>query len=538
MNQFLATETLIIKLLLVVSLVAIVVRRLRLPYTVALVIAGLLLTFGERLEINLTPELILSLFVPPLVFEAAFHLEYKRLRANLITIVTLAIPGVLLTTLLVGWIVAKGTGLSLSSGLVFGALIAATDPVAVVALFRQLGAPKDLTVLIEGESLFNDGTAIVVFQLMLVAALPALPALAATANAATPDAAPLPSFDLLAGVFEFVRVAAIGVMLGVALGWLASKIIERVDDYLIETTITTVLTFGAYLIAERLHVSGVLAVVAAGIVCGNTGLKGMSPTTRIVLLSFWEYLAFVTNSLVFLLIGLEVNIRQLAAAAFPIAIAVFAVLMSRALVIYGLTWLASFWRKGQSHVSVAYKHALFWGGLRGAISLALVLSLPATFQDREILRVMTFGVVLFTLLAQGTTMNMLLRRLGLTERNEKELEYERRQGQLLASRAAHERLAKLHADGSISETAWETIAPHFEKELAKYQAAQQDLLRAEPSLREAELEDARREALSTERATLARLQGDGIISESVYEELVADVDRRIQHARESEDADD
>lgn len=535
MNQFLTTETLIIELLLVVSLVAIIVRRLRLPYTVALVIAGLLLTFGKRLEINLTPELILSLFVPPLVFEAAFHLEYKRLRANLITIVTLAIPGVLLTTLLVGWIVAKGTGLSLSTGLVFGALIAATDPVAVVALFRQLGAPKDLTVLIEGESLFNDGTAIVVFQLMLAAALPALPALAATANAAAPDAAPLPSFGLLAGVFEFVRVAAIGGMLGVALGWLASQIIARVDDYLIETTITTVLTFGAYLIAERLHVSGVLAVVAAGIVCGNTGLKGMSPTTRIVLLSFWEYLAFVTNSLVFLLIGLEVNIRQLAAAAFPIAIAVLAVLMSRALVIYGLTWVANFWRKGQSHVSVAYKHALFWGGLRGAISLALVLSLPATFQDREILRVMTFGVVLFTLLAQGTTMNMLLRRLGLTERNEKELEYERRQGQLLAARAVHERLAKLHADGSISETAWETIAPHYGKELSKYQAAQQDLLRAEPSLREAELENARREALRTERATLARLQSDGIISEPVYEELVADVDRRIQHARESED---
>ncbi len=533
MNQFLATETLIIELLLVVSLVAIGVRRLRVPYTVALVIAGLLMTFGERLEINLTPELILSLFVPPLVFEAAFHLEYKRLRENLISIVTLAIPGVLLTMLLVGWIVAKGTGLSLTSGLVFGALIAATDPVAVVALFRQLGAPKDLTVLIEGESLFNDGTAIVIFQLMLAAALPVV---ATNTNAATPDAAPLPSFDLLAGVVQFVRVAAMGVLIGVALGWLASQIIALVDDYLIETTITTVLAFGAYLLAERFHVSGVLAVVAAGIVCGNTGLKGMSPTTRIVLFSFWEYLAFVTNSLVFLLIGLDVNLRQLAAAAAPIAIAVLAVLISRALVIYGLTWLANFWRKGQSHVSTSYKHVLFWGGLRGAISLALVLSLPATFRDRELLRVMTFGVVLFTLLVQGTTMNVLLRRLGLMARAEKELEYERRQGKLLAARAAHDRLAKLHADGSISETAWETIAPHFEKELEKYQTAQQDLLRAEPSLRDAELEDARREALRTERATLARLQSDGIISEPVYEELVAEVDRRIHHARESDEA--
>ena len=535
MERFIATETLIIELLLIVSLVAIAVRRLRVPYTVALVIAGLLITFGERIEINLTPELILSLFVPPLVFEAAFHLEYERLRKNLIPIVTLATPGVLLTTLLVGWIVAKGAGLSLASGLVFGALIAATDPVAVVALFRQLGAPKDLTVLVEGESLFNDGTAIVVFRLMLAAALPALPVAATTTNVAS-DAAPLPSFDLLSGVVQFVRVAAISVLVGVALGWLASQIIARVDDYLIETTITTVLAFGAYLIAERFHVSGVLAVVAAGIVCGNTGLKGMSPTTRIVLFSFWEYLAFVANSLVFLLIGLDVNIRQLAAAAAPIAIAILAVLTSRALVIYGLTWLTNLWRRNESYVSGAYRHVLFWGGLRGAISLALILSLPATFRDREILRVMTFGVVLFTLLAQGTTMQVLLRRLGLTARAEKELEYERRQGQLLAARAARERLAQLHADGSISQTAWETIAPRFEAELARHQAAQQELLRAEPSLRDAELEDARREALRTERATLVRLHSDGIISEPVYEELVAEVDRRIQHTRESDKA--
>ncbi len=172
MSQFLATETLIIALLLVVSLVALVVRRLRIPYTVALVVAGLLITFGEKLEINLTPELILSLFVPPLVFEAALHLEYRRLRENLWPILVLAVPGVLLTTVIVALIVSGGVGLSLSTGLVFGALIAATDPVAVVALFRQLGAPKSLTMLVEGESLFNDGTAIVVFQLVLLAALP------------------------------------------------------------------------------------------------------------------------------------------------------------------------------------------------------------------------------------------------------------------------------------------------------------------------------------------------------------------------------
>lgn len=531
MNQFLATETLIIELLLVVSLVAIAVRRLRVPYTVALVIAGLLLTFGERLEIDLTPELILSLFVPPLVFEAAFHLEYQRLRDNMFSILTLAIPGVLLTTLLVGWIVAQGTGLSLSSGLVFGALIAATDPVAVVALFRQLGAPKSLTVLVEGESLFNDGTAIVLFRLILIAAV--------TMNAA-PDAAgaaPHSSFDLLSAVVQFVRVAAVGVLIGVALGWLASQVIARVDDYLIETTITTVLAFGAYLLAERFHVSGVLAVVASGIVCGNTGLKGMSPTTRIVLFSFWEYLAFVANSLVFLLIGLEVNIRQLAATAFPIAVAVGAVLASRAVVIYGLAWLSNrFVRRRSRVVSGAYQHVLFWGGLRGAISLALVLSLPPAFQDRELLRVMTFGVVLFTLLAQGTTMQVLLRRLKLMGRNESELEYERSQGRLLGARAARERLTQLQADGSISTTAGERLAPEIDDEVKVHLAAQQKLLLENPALRAEELEDARCETLRAERAMLAQLLSDGVISDVVYEELVGQVDHRIEKAREREAA--
>ena len=192
-----------------------------------------------------------------------------------------------------------------------------------------------------------------------------------------------------------------GVGVGGLLGWLISRLIARPDDYLIETTLTTVLAFGAYLIAERLHFSGVLAVVAAGLVNGNIGPKGMSPTTRIVLFNFCEYLAFVANSLVFLLIGLDVNIPQIAANVGPIAIAVLAVLVSRVVVVYGLNGLIGLRGRG---VPRPYQHVMFWGGLRGAISLALALSLPASLPERELLRVMAFGVVLFTLLAQGTTM--------------------------------------------------------------------------------------------------------------------------------------
>jgi CPA1 family monovalent cation:H+ antiporter len=180
LEQFLSTETLVIELLLIVSIVAIVVRRLRVPYTVALVVVGLVLTFRQPVELNLTPQLILALFVPPLVFEAAFHLEFRRLRESLLPILVLAVPGVVLTTLLVGFIVQAGANLSLSSALLFGALIAATDPVAVVALFRSLGVPTRLAVVVESESLFNDGTAIVVFNLVLSSVLAASAAERAT----------------------------------------------------------------------------------------------------------------------------------------------------------------------------------------------------------------------------------------------------------------------------------------------------------------------------------------------------------------------
>jgi monovalent cation:H+ antiporter, CPA1 family len=518
MEQFLTTETLIIELLLIVALVAIGVRRLRIPYTVALVVVGLLLTFRQELHIDLSPEIILTLFVPPLIFEAAFHLEFKRLRENLVPILVLAIFGVVLTTIIVGLIVSAGVGLPLTTALVFGALISATDPVAVIALFRALGAPKRLAVIVESESLFNDGTAIVLFNLMLAAALPS-----STSTQAG-------GLDLLGAVVDFVRVGGLGVGIGVALGWCVAQLIARVDDYLIETTLTTVLAFGAYLLAERFHVSGVLAVVGAGMICGNYGPRGMSPTTRIVLFNFWEYLAFIANSLVFLLIGLDVNLPQIWAYLGPISIGVLAVLVSRMLVVYGFTWLTN---RREPRISRAYQHVLVWGGLRGAISLALVLSLPTTFPDRELLRIMAFGVVLFTLLAQGTTMNLLLRRLGLLQRAPQALEYERRHAHLMAARAARARVEVLYQEGAISPTTWELLKPELDQHLQAQVEAHGALLRAQPALHTEEQTAARREGLRAQRTTVTNLFNTGVVSEEIYQELVGAIDAKLTHGPEA-----
>lgn len=505
MSNFVTTETIIIELLLVVTVVALAVRRFSIPYTVALVVVGLILTLQKPVNVELTPELILGLFVPPLVFEAAFHINFTDLRRNLAGILVLAVPGVILTMLIVGGLLAVGTGLGLVSAMVFGALIAATDPVSVVAIFRKLGVPKRLSVLIEGESLFNDGTAIVLFNLILVVALTG-------------------KFNLLISLGDFLRVSVGGILTGLLLGWGISWLIARVDDYLIETTLTTILAFGSYLLAEHLHFSGVLAVVVAGLINGNLGPKGMSPTTRIVLFNFWEYVAFLANSLIFLLLGLQVNIPVLLGSWASVLWAILAVLLARAVVVYGLGWVVN---KFADPMPKRWLHVMNWGGLRGAIALALVLSLPSNFADRDLFRLMAFGVVLFTLLVQSTTMRPLIRKLGIITRNPLHVEYEKRHARLASLRAALSHLENRHQEGLLSTHAWELLQPEFDDRIKAYGDKVRQAFISAPELEAEEMEIARREALRAQRSALLGLLRDGIISQDVFDELGMDIDMEL-----------
>jgi CPA1 family monovalent cation:H+ antiporter len=513
MEAFLSVETLVIELLLVVSLVAIAVRRLRVPYTVALVVAGLLITSQQPIEISLAPELILALLVPPLVFEAAFHINLRELQRVLPTILLLAVPGVILTMLIVGGIVNIATPLALPVALLFGALISATDPVAVVALFRALGAPRRLSLLMEAESLFNDGTAIVLFNVVLVVVLTG-------------------QFSLVDGVFDFIRVVAGGLAVGLGLGWITSRAIAAIDDYLIEITLTTVVAFGSYLVAERLHFSGVLAVVAAGLVNGNLGPRGMSPTTRIVLFNFWEYVAFLANSLVFLLIGLQINIPTLVASWRPVLWAILAVLVSRAIVIYGLGWINN---RVFEPIPRNWLHVMNWGGLRGAIALALALSLPAAVgPDRNLLRVMAFGVVLFTLLVQSTTMGPLIRRLGIMTRSEIEINYELEHARLLSFQSAAEHLEEMYRNGFITAQTWETLRPELIDQAQELAVSVRQLQAAHPELAEEEVRDARRELLRARRGALLGLRREGIISQEALDTLAVELDAGLAEVEGSD----
>ena len=508
MNPILQVEILVLVMLLTVSLVAVVTRRFRVPYTAALVVAGLVLSLRARLDIAITPQLILSLFLPPLVFEAAFHLPLRDLRRDGISIFLLAVPGVLASMAIVGGLLTWFSGLSLPLALVFGALVAATDPVSVLAIFRRLGVPKRLEVLLEAESLLNDGTAIVLFNLALAGALSG-------------------AFQIWESAFDFLWVSAGGLAVGLALGWITAQLLARVDDYLVETTLTTVVAFGSYLLAEQLHVSGVLAVLAAGLVTGSLGTRGMSPTTRIVVFNFWEYAAFLANSAVFLLIGLHIDLPLLAESWQLILLAIAAVLVSRAIATYLTTrYVARF--------PLRWSHAVFWGGPRGAIALALALSLPASLGDtRSMLLALTFGVVLFTILVQSLTMDGLLRRLGIIERSEARLEYERRHARALAARAGYEHLQRMQRDGLITTPTWDRLRRPARERLEALTKAVREIMADAPEMEIQELSMAQREALRAQRAMLGRLRRDGILSDESHADLIAEVDLSLETQAEA-----
>jgi len=495
-------EKIVILLLLIATLVGIAARRLRVPYTVGLVLVGTCLALFSQLDISVQPELILGILVPPLIFEAAFHLPLRDLRQNVRPIISLATAGVLLTTFIVGGVVFLGTGLPLPYAIVFGAIISATDPVAVIALFRTIGVPKRLQVLVEGESLLNDGTAIVVYKLAITAAVAG-------------------TFSPAQGVSDFLVTAGLGLFIGLALGWMASLLIARIDDYLIETSITFVLAYGAYIVAESFHFSGVLAVVAAGLVCGNVGPRGMSATTRIVVFNFWEFISFLANSFVFLLIGLVIDPPMLLANGQAILWGILAALLARALVVYGLLYRAP-------SFPTRWKNILYWGGLRGAISLALALSLPAQLGAvRGQLQAMVFGAVIFTLLIQGTSMATLVRWSRLTQRSDARQEYDLRRARTVATRVAYAHLNKEHREGLLSDRTWKTISGALNAHIARLTDSIHETLSADPTVEAEELDSAWREFLRHERSTLNNLYADRVISEETYAQLSGRIDELL-----------
>jgi len=385
--------SIVIELLLIALAVALVTRRTRRPYTIALVIAGLVLGMLQWVEaIQLSKELVLMVFLPPLLFEGALHIRAAILRPRAWLVLSLSILGTLLTALIVGAAAHWLLGFDLLSGLLLGAIIAPTDPVSVLAAFRAARVDEELATIVESESLFNDGIAVVLYLLLLNAI----------------GSAPL---EPLQGIWEFGLVIGGGALVGLGFGFLSMRLLSRLGDHLVEVMVTLVAAYGAFLLAERMHVSGVIAVAVIGLVIGNHGWsRAPSRETRKNVALFWEVTAFLVNSILFLLVGFELRPNLLVDDLLSILV-VFGVLMaSRALIVYGMGALSR-WR-GHG-LPTSWQHVIVWGGLRGSVPVALALGLPLTLAGRDNLVAIVFGVVLFSLLGQGLTLPSLLRRLGL-----------------------------------------------------------------------------------------------------------------------------
>jgi CPA1 family monovalent cation:H+ antiporter len=379
-------------LLLIAAVVAMLTRRLHLPYSVGLVAAGILLaTLPFAPKVALTKDLIFTTLLPPLLFEAAFYIHWNQLRRDFSIVVVLATLGVVLSACVTATGMHFLAGWQWMGALVFGVLIAATDPVSVIATFKEAKAKGRLLVLIEAESLFNDGTAAVAFGMVVALA----------------SGQQLTQLEITTTLLKTIGG---GVLCGAAVALAALLLAGRTDDHLVEITFTTFAAYGSFLLADNFALSGVLATITAGLVMGNfTSLGTISARGKEAVQAFWEYAAFVANSLVFLLIGVHEAHQSFTTLWLSVVIAIILVTLGRAVSIYPCCFLFS--RSGL-RVAMNHQHALVWGGLRGAVALALALGLPPEIPQREEIITISFAVVAFSVFVQGLTMAPFLRRMG------------------------------------------------------------------------------------------------------------------------------
>jgi CPA1 family monovalent cation:H+ antiporter len=502
-----------IGLLVVAAIVAAGVRYVRFPYTVALVLTGLALALLPGMpHFVLTPGIILTVFLPVLLFYGAYNLDADELRASIRPVTLLAVPGVIITAALVGAALHYTTSLPWIESLLFGTIVSATDPVAVLAIFGELGAPRRLATIVTGESLFNDGTALVFFSTML-----------GLATAATID---------IGTTVERFGIELLGSLaLGAAIGIIGSTAVRHIDDALLETLLTLIIAYGGFLLAGQFGMSGPLETVAAGLVFGTRGLEVMSPTTRLQAGATWEFLDFLANSLLFLLMGLalkpisEITQTHMGVSLWwPLLVAIAAVALARVVVI-GITRLVLA-RVGPTFPR-GWSAVLAWSGLRGAVSFAAALSLPASLPNRNLLLTLTFGVVLFTLVVQGLTTRPLLEKLGLSQDEISRHDLELMLGRLRALDAATHEIESLQRANGIDEHLAGQLLQSYSTRRARLREKLDSVFHASDALEEDHKREVMRRLLRVQHEAAREAFTRGQISHSVLRELTADIDAEL-----------
>ncbi|KXS89928.1 sodium:proton antiporter [Microcystis aeruginosa NIES-88] len=500
----------LILLLLIATAVALVTQRLRISYVAGLVLAGLPITDLLSRRIGLDPFLVLNLFLPILIFEAAINTDISRLRSTFKPIALLAGPGSVFSAAIIAVLVKFGLGLDWIPALLVGVILANTDTVSMIAVFKEIRVPSRLSTIVEGETLFNDAAALVTFNLLLV--------IYATGTISTTQV-----------IKEVLIVALGGGLVGAVLGYLCLPIYVRLREPLSSLLLTVALALGAFQLGQFLGVSGAVAVVIAGLVFGNLGLpRSASASDRITLISFWEYAGFIVNTFIFLLIGIEINPLTLWQTLPSIVLVILAYQLGRILSVYSLLWVL---RWIDRPIPLRWQHILILGNIKGSLSMALAVAIPLTLTGRELIIELVFGAVLFSLVIQGLALPWLIKKLDISQVSAVTREIGQLQLQLIASKAAQDELANLLKSGVLPKAVYEELWASYQAKVAVSERVLRDAYnqsrsgQMEPN--NGQLDAIRRRLFLAEKAALSDALRKRIVPENLVQSYVKGLDEKL-----------
>lgn len=503
--------TVLIILLLVATGVTLITRHFRIPYITGLVLAGLAITELIPHRIRLDSALIFNLFLPILLFEATINTDISRLRSTIKPIVLLAGPGVLLCTGITSVLLKFELGIAWIPALLVGVILSITDTALVISVFKEVPVPHRLATLVEGESLLNDDVALVLFSLILTVYQ-------------TGSLSPLDAIQ------EFLLVIIGGSLVGAALGYLSVGLFRQTDDPLGGILLTVAVALGAFQVGQLLGVSGVVAVVVAGLIVGNIGLsQTISPSSQVTLFSFWEYAAFGVNTFIFLLIGLEINLITLWQTLPGVLLALIAYQVGRALTVYPLLSSVRFFDRP---IPMRWRHILFVGNIKGSLSTALALSLPLGLPQREQLIAIILGIVLLSLVGQGLTLPWVVRRLKLSHYSASRQQIEELQAQLMSAKAAQDELDNLLKAGVLPKAIYEEMRAAYQVRVAASERTLRDIYNQRPEgsidkSDSARLDAIRRQLLLAEKGALNDALRRRILSEEVVQARIKTINQQL-----------
>jgi monovalent cation:H+ antiporter, CPA1 family len=501
----------LIILLLVATGVALVTRWLRIPYVIGLVLAGLGISRQILPDsIGLNPDIIFNLFLPILIFEAAINTDIIRLRSTIKPIALLAGPGVVLSAAITAFLLKLGLGFVWLTACAASVILTITDTVSVIAAFRTVSVPKRLATIVEQESLFNDGTAMVLLSVIMTVHVQG-------------------SFSVSQGITQILVAFVGGGILGLGLGYLCVGLFRQLDDALSNILLTVAVSLGTFQIGQGLGVSSAIAVVMAGLVIGNLGFRKTSASIKVTLLNFWEYAGFGVNTFIFLFVGIEINPNTILATIPAALFTILAYQIGRILSIYPLCLFLGFVDRP---IPLKWQHVLILGNVKGSLSMALALTLPMSLPGQSQVITLVFSTVLVSLIGQGLSLPGLVKQLKLSKISSTQQKVEGLQVNLIAAKAAQEELKKLLESGSLPKFIYEELFATYQARIASSESELREIynqrIREKLELKKTDyLDSVRRRLYLAEKAAINDAIFKGLLPDDIAQSYLQELNEKL-----------